>query len=101
MQSGRNTLWEKCVLFRADYRSDVLTGNVHASSALFERRLSRGKYTMLGSPRWTRCTWVRVFYFFSFPTDITSAGFYIHSCPKMKYKGEYTPSFLADPVSVL
>ncbi|KAI9574553.1 arginine-tRNA-protein transferase [Boletus coccyginus] len=24
-------------------------------------------------------------------------GFYIHSCPKMKYKGEYAPSFLADP----
>ncbi|KAK7695493.1 hypothetical protein QCA50_000129 [Cerrena zonata] len=24
-------------------------------------------------------------------------GFYIHSCPKMRYKGEYSPSFLADP----
>ncbi|TFK76012.1 hypothetical protein BDN72DRAFT_831455 [Pluteus cervinus] len=24
-------------------------------------------------------------------------GFYIHSCPKMKYKGDYSPSFLADP----
>lgn len=24
-------------------------------------------------------------------------GFYIHSCPKMKYKGEYSPSYLADP----
>ncbi|KAF8665813.1 hypothetical protein AX16_000256 [Volvariella volvacea WC 439] len=24
-------------------------------------------------------------------------GYYIHSCQKMKYKGEYSPSFLADP----
>jgi len=24
-------------------------------------------------------------------------GFYIHSCQKMKYKGEYSPSYLADP----
>jgi arginine-tRNA-protein transferase len=27
-------------------------------------------------------------------------GFYIHSCPKMRYKGEYFPSFLADPVGI-
>ncbi|KAJ7179174.1 arginine-tRNA-protein transferase [Mycena filopes] len=24
-------------------------------------------------------------------------GYYIHSCPKMKYKGDYHPSYLADP----
>ncbi|KAI0306980.1 arginine-tRNA-protein transferase [Multifurca ochricompacta] len=24
-------------------------------------------------------------------------GYYIHTCQKMKYKGEYSPSFLADP----
>ncbi|KAF8265113.1 arginine-tRNA-protein transferase [Lactarius quietus] len=24
-------------------------------------------------------------------------GYYIQTCPKMKYKGEYSPSFLADP----
>ncbi|KAG2013767.1 arginine-tRNA-protein transferase 1 [Coprinopsis cinerea AmutBmut pab1-1] len=24
-------------------------------------------------------------------------GFYIHSCQKMRYKGDYSPSFLADP----
>jgi len=24
-------------------------------------------------------------------------GFYIHSCPKMRYKGRYSPSFLACP----
>ncbi|KAF8558858.1 hypothetical protein OG21DRAFT_1404126 [Imleria badia] len=29
--------------------------------------------------------------------DALYMGFYIHSCPKMKYKGEYTPSFLTDP----
>lgn len=26
-------------------------------------------------------------------------GFYIQSCQKMKYKGEYAPSYLLDPVS--
>lgn len=26
-------------------------------------------------------------------------GYYIHSCPKMKYKGEYSPSFLLDPLT--
>ncbi|KAH7343727.1 arginine-tRNA-protein transferase [Rhizoctonia solani] len=26
-------------------------------------------------------------------------GFYIYSCPKMRYKGEYEPSYLLDPVS--
>lgn len=25
-------------------------------------------------------------------------GFYVHSCAKMRYKGEYAPSFLLDPV---
>lgn len=25
------------------------------------------------------------------------AGFYIYSCPKMRYKGEHSPSYLADP----
>ncbi|KAN0097332.1 Arginine-tRNA-protein transferase, C terminus domain containing protein [Tylopilus felleus] len=29
--------------------------------------------------------------------DALYMGFYIHSCPKMKYKGEYSPSYLADP----
>jgi len=24
-------------------------------------------------------------------------GFYIHSCPKMRYKGDYSPSYLLDP----
>ena len=27
-------------------------------------------------------------------------GFYIYSCPKMRYKGEYSPSYLADPVTI-
>lgn len=26
------------------------------------------------------------------------SGFYIHSCQKMRYKGDYSPSFLLDPV---
>jgi len=26
-------------------------------------------------------------------------GFYIYSCPKMRYKGDYSPSYLADPES--
>ncbi|KAF7983892.1 hypothetical protein HWV62_18250 [Athelia sp. TMB] len=29
--------------------------------------------------------------------DGLAQGFYIHSCPKMRYKGEYSPSYLADP----
>lgn len=29
--------------------------------------------------------------------DFLYLGFYIHSCQKMKYKGEYSPSYLADP----
>jgi hypothetical protein len=27
-------------------------------------------------------------------------GFYIHTCQKMKYKGQYIPSFLLDPVRI-
>ncbi|CAG8954031.1 hypothetical protein HYFRA_00009131 [Hymenoscyphus fraxineus] len=27
------------------------------------------------------------------------AGFYIHNCVKMKYKGDYTPQYMLDPVS--
>ena len=27
-----------------------------------------------------------------------SPGFYIHSCVKMRYKGDYSPSYLVDPV---
>ncbi|MBW0489567.1 hypothetical protein O181_029282 [Austropuccinia psidii MF-1] len=27
-------------------------------------------------------------------------GYYIHSCPKMKYKAEYSPSYLLDPTSL-
>lgn len=29
--------------------------------------------------------------------DSLYMGFYIHSCPKMRYKGDYSPSYLADP----
>lgn len=29
--------------------------------------------------------------------DALYLGFYVHSCPKMRYKGEYHPSYLADP----
>lgn len=29
--------------------------------------------------------------------DALYLGFYVHSCPKMKYKGDYSPSYLADP----
>jgi len=28
-------------------------------------------------------------------------GFYIHSCPKMRYKAQYSPSDLLDPVSLI
>ncbi|KAJ7591192.1 arginine-tRNA-protein transferase [Mycena floridula] len=29
--------------------------------------------------------------------DFLYLGYYIHSCPKMKYKAEYSPSYLCDP----
>lgn len=31
---------------------------------------------------------------------LSAVGFYIHSCQKMRYKGEYAPSYLADPVRI-
>lgn len=31
------------------------------------------------------------------PAEQSATGFYIQSCPKMRYKGEYSPSFLVDP----
>lgn len=34
-------------------------------------------------------------------TNSNIQGFYIHSCQKMRYKGDYSPSYLADPVRVL
>ncbi|KAG8899964.1 Arginyl-tRNA--protein transferase 1 [Tulasnella sp. 403] len=30
----------------------------------------------------------------------TYMGFYVHVCPKMRYKGDYGPSYLLDPVGV-
>jgi arginyl-tRNA--protein-N-Asp/Glu arginylyltransferase len=30
---------------------------------------------------------------------ISYEGFYIYSCQKMRYKGDYSPSYLVDPVS--
>jgi len=27
-----------------------------------------------------------------------SIGYYVHTCQKMKYKGDYSPSYLLDPV---
>ena len=35
--------------------------------------------------------------YFNRPKLIPMVGFYIHSCPKMRYKGEYLPSYLLDP----
>jgi len=31
-------------------------------------------------------------------TPIRSPGYYVHTCQKMKYKAEYSPSYLLDPV---
>ncbi|KAG5651246.1 hypothetical protein H0H81_009318 [Sphagnurus paluster] len=33
----------------------------------------------------------------SLACEMHKAGFFIYSCPKMRYKGEYSPSYLADP----
>jgi len=32
------------------------------------------------------------------PAPIHSIGYYVHTCKKMKYKSEYSPSYLLDPV---
>jgi hypothetical protein len=34
-------------------------------------------------------------------TSVSVLGFYIHSCQKMRYKGDYSPSYLVDPVRIL
>lgn len=48
-----------------------------------------GEYHVIcsGSPQVLRSEWL--------------LGYYEHKCQKMRYKGEYSPSFLADPVSTL
>ena len=35
---------------------------------------------------------------FLFCLGPTFIGFYVYSCPKMRYKGDYKPSYLLDPV---
>ncbi len=57
--------------------------------------LSLGVYSALQEITMTRSLYVkdpdRFKYYYM--------GYYVHSCPKMRYKGEYTPSFLLCPKS--
>lgn len=60
----------------------------------------RRRWRRLARPRWGFCIWVRrvrAFRCKRAPSRDAHPGFYIYSCPKMRYKGEYAPSFLADP----
>ena len=47
-----------------------------------------GTYTLVRSHRPPKFRWLT-------PIDV---GYYVHTCQKMKYKGEYPPSYLLDPV---
>lgn len=68
------------------------------SSVLYEKLPSQKKYMMLESLIWVHCTWVCPYSCKLVDlTDHIDLGFYIHSCPKMRYKGDYAPSYLADP----
>ena len=53
---------------------------------------------MLVWPAWVSYTWVGGLHSHLGPAcTLLFLGFYIHSCQKMRYKGEYAPSYLADP----
>jgi len=54
-----------------------------------EPKLSLGKYTALREIEWCIENGFKYYYM----------GFYIHSCPKMRYKGEYFPSELLCPTT--
>lgn len=59
------------------------------------------KYMMQVLSPWHHLLWVRYYcrYQCAHLSARLTSGFYIHSCQKMKYKGGYSPSYLADPVS--
>ncbi|KAG0142472.1 hypothetical protein CROQUDRAFT_662482 [Cronartium quercuum f. sp. fusiforme G11] len=56
--------------------------------------LSLGKISALRELAWVQ-TWMQP----SRPFEYYFLGFYIHSCPKMKYKAEYQPSDLLNPAT--
>ena len=66
----------------------------------YGRFLSEERSDKLVYLQWRHYTWVRLSFtlcvLFNFSFSVL--GFYIYSCPKMRYKGEYSPSYLADPV---
>jgi len=68
------------------------------SSVLFMKYSSHRKYMQLVSLVWLHYTWVNVnCAVLKVPHQLV-AGYYIHSCQKMRYKGDYSPSYLLDPV---
>jgi len=58
-------------------------------------KLNLGKFTALREIEWVK----RAFQRRPVPLEYYYLGYYIHSCPKMKYKGEYKPSSLLCPVT--
>ncbi|KAF8528775.1 arginine-tRNA-protein transferase [Hysterangium stoloniferum] len=75
---------------------DILPGCVSSVYFMYDKkweRLSPGKVSALREAALARemhdagATKVRYLYM----------GFYVYSCPKMRYKGDYAPSFLLDP----
>lgn len=71
---------------------DVLPSGLSSVYAFYDpdkRYLSLGKYTALKEIELCRTLQLKYYYL----------GFYIHSCAKMRYKGEYHPSELLCPTS--
>lgn len=72
---------------------DFLPSNLSSVYCFYDpslKHLALGKYTALREIQY--CSEVNVPYY--------CMGFYIHSCPKMNYKGDYSPSELLCPTSV-
>lgn len=102
-----DTTWERFSLGKVSLSRSNLVGRLYLdlhrfySSAPFEKSLWHGICKKLAHLKWDIFTWV-CFSSLVFPTRRSYTlcqGFYIYSCPKMRYKGEYAPSYLADPVS--
>ena len=72
---------------------DILPSGLSSVYAFYDpdkRYLALGKYTALQEIDLCRTLGLRFYYM----------GFYIHSCEKMRYKGEYQPSELMCPTSL-
>ena len=72
---------------------DILPSGVSSVYLFYDpdmKHLVLGKYSALCEIDWCRDLGLDYYYM----------GFYIHTCPKMKYKGDYAPSELLCPTSL-